>query len=163
MEDQAYQTALRYLERRETSEQGLASYLGRKGFEEAPIAAAIERLVRLGYIDDRRWARLMVREGLRQRRGENWVRQKVRQKKARVTEEELKEWFSEEASAMGVTPAEEARRYVERRYDTSLFKKDFAARQKAMAALVRRGYSFDQARTAVVEAGTRLEPEEVEE
>jgi regulatory protein len=63
----ALPAALRLLARREHSEAELAERLGRKGFADASIAAAINRCRDLGYVDDARFAleraRSLMRNG----------------------------------------------------------------------------------------------------
>jgi regulatory protein len=53
----AYAAALRMLTRRDHSRAELAGKLAAKGFPEAVVTELLERLIALGYLDDRRFAR----------------------------------------------------------------------------------------------------------
>jgi regulatory protein len=65
----AYATALKMLTRRDHGRAELAGKLAAKGFGEPAIAATLDRLAGLGYLDDRRYARLWAEAALRSGRG----------------------------------------------------------------------------------------------
>jgi regulatory protein len=65
----AYAAALKMLTRRDHGRAELAGKLAAKGFAEPDIAATLDRLTGLGYLDDRRFARLWAESALRSGRG----------------------------------------------------------------------------------------------
>ena len=65
----ALTSALRSLTRRDHSEAELCRKLRDKGFAEADIEAAIARLKRMGYLDDRRFAERWAESAIRNGRG----------------------------------------------------------------------------------------------
>ena len=65
----AFAAALKILTRRDHGRAELAGKLAGKGFEEQIIAATLDRLAGLGYLDDRRFARLWAEAALRSGRG----------------------------------------------------------------------------------------------
>ncbi len=65
----AYAAALKMLTRRDHGRAELAGKLAAKGFGEPAITATLERLAGLGYLDDRRFARLWADAALRSGRG----------------------------------------------------------------------------------------------
>lgn len=63
----AFAEALAIVARREYSEAELGDRLRRKGYDEAAVAAAVERCVEAGYVDDLRYARLRAERRLERR------------------------------------------------------------------------------------------------
>lgn len=58
--EQAHETALRFLSYRPRSEREVADYLRRKGFDAPTVEAELERLRRVGLVDDRAFAQFWV-------------------------------------------------------------------------------------------------------
>lgn len=58
--EQAHEIALRFLSYRPRSEREVADYLRRKGFDARTVEAELERLRRVGLVDDRAFARFWV-------------------------------------------------------------------------------------------------------
>ncbi|MDO4581117.1 MAG: regulatory protein RecX [Bacillota bacterium] len=59
--EKIFSTALAYLSRREYSQQELCNKLRARGAAAQPLAEALERLKRLGYLDELRYAQAFVR------------------------------------------------------------------------------------------------------
>ena len=143
--------ALHYVSRFATSRAKLTSYIGRKirerGWdgEAADIAALVERLVRLGYIDDRAYALAKSRSLTSRGYGEGRVRQALHI--AGIGEEEAVE-ARDHASGQAV---DAALHYARRRRigPYALDVMDIKQRQRAMASMIRAGHAFAIARAIV--------------
>lgn len=61
----AFDTAIYYLTFRDRSRKELCDKLTEKGYEEAEIAEAVEKLMSYGYIDDERYASSYIRNQMR--------------------------------------------------------------------------------------------------
>lgn len=61
----AFDTAIYYLTFRDRSRKELCDKLAEKGYEEAEIAEAVEKLMSYGYIDDERYASSYIRNQMR--------------------------------------------------------------------------------------------------
>ena len=149
--------ALHYVSRFATSRAKLTTYLKRKirerGWdgEAVDLVALVERLVRLGYVDDRAFALAKSRSLTARGYGEGRVRQALHI--AGIAEEEGVE-ARDHASAQSV---DAALHYARRRrigpYATGAT--DMKERQRAMAAMIRAGHNFGLARAIVaLEPGT---------
>lgn len=68
-EGSAWHDAVRQLARRDLGENEIRAALQRRGHPEADIAAALQRLTELGYVDDRRVARHLAERLVEQLRG----------------------------------------------------------------------------------------------
>ena len=73
----AKEYALRALDRRDYSARELTRKLLEKGYEEAETAAAVERLMELGFVDDARYAPLLVRHYAAKGYGAQRVKQEL--------------------------------------------------------------------------------------
>ena len=143
--------ALHYVSRFATSRAKLTSYIGRKirerGWdgEGADVAALVERLARLGYVDDRAYALAKSRSLTSRGYGEGRVRQALYV--AGIGEEEGVE-ARDHASAQSV---DAALHYARRRRigPYALDVADPKQRQRAMAAMIRAGHGFALARAIV--------------
>jgi len=60
LQEQAHEAALRFLSYRPRSEREVADHLRRKGFDARTVEAELERLRRVGLVDDRAFARFWV-------------------------------------------------------------------------------------------------------
>jgi regulatory protein len=144
--------ALAYVARFATSRAKLASYLRRKlrergwvGDEEPPIDAVVERCCRSGFVDDRAYALSKSQVLARRGYGENRLAQSLRA--AGISEDDAgpaRRLAAEEAGRAAL-------RFAERRRIGPFAREqaDLAGRQKALAAMVRAGHSFDLARRIV--------------
>lgn len=156
--------ALDYLSRRDRSIAEVESHLESKGVGGEEIAEVLKRIVALGYLDEDRLARAMVRDSRLASRGPRAAWLKIRRKKIegwsieRVTEE----WRLGQDSAFALRPDpdpdpdEDVRRdpelevalaFVRRRYPDHAT--DRRQAQRALGALLRRGFSFEKAKQAL--------------
>ena len=144
--------ALHYVSRFATSRAKLATYLGRKirerGWDEGPpadIAALVERLSRLGYVDDAAFALAKSRSLTSRGYGVGRVRQALY---GAGIGEEAAAPARDHASAQSV---DAARHYARRRRigPFALAAPDPKARQRALAAMIRAGHDFALARAIV--------------
>ena len=156
--------ALHYVGRFATSRAKLATYLKRKirergwdGEREADTGALVERLARLGYVDDRAYAVAKSRSLTSRGYGEGRVRQALHL--AGIAEEEGQE-ARDHASAQAVDAALHfARRRRIGPYASAW--PDPAERQRAMGAMIRAGHGFALAKAIIALApGTEIDPRE---
>ena len=160
-EERLRELALHYVGRFATTRAKLATYLGRKlrergwAGEGAPdLPALVERLADLGYVDDRAFG--VAKAGSLTARG--YGKRRVRQALAMAG-------VREDDAADGTAIAEEratdaALRFAARRRIGPYAPQplDPAAREKALAAMVRAGHDFALAR-AIVDAKPGIPPE----
>ncbi len=144
--------ALRYVERYATTRAKLAAFLTRKlrerGWDEAgepPVAALVERLAGLGYVDDRAFA--TARAAALGRRGYGERRVDAALRAAGIGEEEGAE--AREEARRGAWAA--ALRFAERRRIGPFAAEtpDRAGREKALAGLLRAGHPIALAKRLV--------------
>lgn len=144
--------ALHYVSRFATSRAKLATYLGRKirerGWHEGPpadVAALVERLARLGYVDDAAFAMSKSRSLTSRGYGVGRVRQALYG--AGIGENDAAP-ARDHATAQSV---EAARHYARRRRigPFALAAPDPKARQRALSAMIRAGHDFALARAIV--------------
>ena len=160
-EERLRELALGYVGRFATTRARLATYLNRKlrergwaGEGTPDLSALVERLAELGYVDDRVFA--LAKASALTARG--YGTRRVRQALAHAG-------VDEEDSADGTALAQEgaaeaALRYARRRRigPYALQQADPAAREKALAAMIRAGHDFALAR-AIVDANPGNPPE----
>lgn len=139
-EERAFQKVARVVSIREQSTATMRAKLAQAGFEEAVVEGALERARACGFIDDRRYAEVLVRSAIAAGKG------------LRLVEQEL--------DALGVG-LEEVQAYQEHCEDAgdevsraldALARKRFTAKNRWQAGyrfLVQRGYSNDAASSAV--------------
>lgn len=154
--------ALHYVSRFATSRAKLATYLGRKirergwdGEPAADIAALVERLARLGYVDDSAFALAKSRALTSRGYGAGRVRQALHV--AGIGEEEAVA-ARDHASAQSI---DAALHYARRRRigPYALAAPDPKQRQRALAAMIRAGHGFGLARAIVaLEPGREPDP-----
>lgn len=153
--------ALSYVGRFATSNAKLKGYLKRKlrergwaGDGEPPVDALADRLVRLGYVDDRAYALAKARTLTSRGYGGRRVRQALTQ--AGIGEED-----SVDANELSAAEAYQAAiRFARRRslgpYAAS--RPEPAARERAIAAMIRAGHSFGIAKQ-IIDLGPGEAPE----
>jgi len=128
--------ALRRLAIREYGSGEMRAYLRRKGVSSQGAAETVEALVKEKLIDDRRYARVIVRDQSFKDKGPTAILAKLRQKGVQIELREVREIFG---SAADVSEAEAVKRILDRRYPNA--KKDPKEARRAYMALLRRGFS----------------------
>lgn len=143
MNTDAYNAALRRLGIREYSRIEMKSYLEKKGFDAVEVDEVLAALVEKKFLDESRYARAVVRYQFGRGKGPSYIRARLKQKGVDLSTSEMKEILSEVGQK---SELEMAREIVSRRYSKC---GDRAQAQKAIQALLRRGFSYDIARQAV--------------
>jgi regulatory protein len=146
------QAALAYAGRYATTRAKLAFYLGRKlrergwsGAGDPPVAALVERMARLGYVDDRAFA--AARAAALSRRGYGARRVGAALRAAGIGDED-----AADAREIAADAAWEAALHFARRRRIGPFAEaeaDRPAREKALAAMLRAGHPLPIARRLV--------------
>ncbi|MBE3576669.1 MAG: regulatory protein RecX [Limnochordales bacterium] len=145
--------ALRYLGRRDRSEQEVRHYLARAGFSASVIAEVVARLVNWGYLNDRRLAEEWITTRLaRGQAGKERLRHELyRRGIAAATVEEALAAISAEMEGEAALAA--AERWLGRtaRVDPGSGSQEALAglRRRLWAFLIRRGYTGEIARAVV--------------
>ena len=137
----AKRKALSLLDRRDYSRAELLQKLAEKGYEDAAATSAVDRLVELGFVDDARYAPIVVRHYAAKGYGAQRIRGELRR---RGIPKEL--WDA----AMAEMPAQDET--VDRLLRARLKgadPDDHAALRRATDALLRRGYGWDEINAAV--------------
>lgn len=150
--EKAKNAAIRKISRREHSSGDVLAHLIEKGYGEALSAEVVAHLIEKNWLNDQRFAEVLVRYQASRGKGPSYIRNKLREKKLQMNDEEI---LSIVAKASGKTEVERAKEIVERRYPG--YREDFKIAQKAFAALVRRGFSFEIARQATSKREERLD------
>ena len=146
----AKKRALWLLDKRDYSRAELKKKLTEKGFEDAAADAALDRLSELGYVDDARYAPIVVRHYAAKGYGARRVRQELGRRG-------IPKDFWDAALAEMPEQEESVDRLLRARLRGADLT-DRAALKKASDALVRRGYAWDEI-TAAIER-LRAEQEE---
>jgi len=151
----AWQLALDCLGRRERSAKELEVFLVKKGIGQAEIAAVLQRLVELRYLDEERLAAALIRDTRMAGRGPRaaWLKLKKRGVAGWGLERVETVWRESSGSALG--PVEQvqaseldlALAFIRRRY--AGYASDRKQASRALGALVRRGFSVSVARKAI--------------
>lgn len=143
----AIDRALRALGQRAHSEQEIVDKLTRSGFDERTIAQTMAKLAQYKLTDDdafaEQWARSRVRRGM----GPYRIAQELRHKG--VDAGTIQE-------AVGAIDQDDAMERAVALATKHLRRGDERARKRAYDALVRRGYDFDMARSALSVAAEQL-------
>jgi regulatory protein len=152
--------AFGYVARFATSRAKLASYLGRKlrergwcGEREPDVAAVVDKVVGLGFVDDAAFAGMKAASLIRRGYGKGRVRQAL-----------AASGIGDEDGSDALALAEDqqiaaALRFAQRRRigPYAAVQGDMAARQKALAAMLRAGHPMDLARRIVAATPGNLE------
>lgn len=144
----AKEYALRALDRRDYSARELTRKLLDKGYEEAEAAAAVERLMELGFVDDARYAPLLVRHYAAKGYGAQRVKQELSR---RGIARELWDAAMEEMPQQDDTVDRLLRSRL--RSETP----DRAEIKRASDYLLRRGYRWDEIKSALARLGSEIE------
>lgn len=143
----AFNSAMFSLDMRDHSEREIRQKLSRK-YDENSVDTAVEKLLDLGLVNDRRYAELLTRELFeRKRYGKNRVRSELYRKgiASEIVNEVLEEYENENEPDNVQTIVD----IIEKKYYNKLI--DEKSRQKVVASLVRLGYSFSDIRQAMRE------------
>lgn len=143
----AFNSAMFSLDMRDHSEREIRQKLSRK-YDENSVDTAVEKLLDLGLVNDRRYAEILTRELFeRKRYGKNRVRSELYRKgiASEIVNEVLEEYENENEPDNVQTIVD----IIEKKYYNKLI--DEKSRQKVVAALVRLGYSFSDIRQAMRE------------
>ena len=145
-EDRAFERALRALNRRERTTAELAAWLAQRGFTPATVDAVLDRLTETGGLDDARFARIYAED---KRELAGWGAERIRTElHARGVAPGLID-----AALRAVTPEGEAERATALLAKRGAPLDGDAARARALAFLLRRGYPSEVAYDAVRRAG----------
>jgi len=144
----AKERALQMLDRRDYSRAELIRKLTEKGYEEAEAAEAADRLAELGFVDDARYAPIIVRHYAAKGYGAQRVRQELQR---RGIPKELWDTAMQEMPRQDDTVDRLLRARL--RSDTP----DRAELKRASDFLLRRGYSWDEVKSAVARYSAEIE------
>ncbi|HUX86767.1 MAG TPA: regulatory protein RecX [Chloroflexota bacterium] len=148
--ERTFDRALRFLESRPRSEREVRTRLLQHGIPETRIDAVVERLRKIGLIDDAAFARFWIENRERfSPRGARALKAELRQKglTAEVVGEEVDDSVDESASAREVA-LRRAPRLAQLDYQTF--------RQKLWALLARRGFNYEVIPAAIEEAWSEV-------
>ena len=152
------EVAFRLLGRRDFGVSELTQRLMDKGFERDEVTNVVARLQELGAVDDARYARILVSSRARLNR---WGRRRIQlDMQRRLLDEQLitqtlNAWEEGELEEEAESWTTQATNLLTRRYGRWQGRLEDKEFQKRMNFLLRRGYSYDQARQAL--AATREE------
>lgn len=144
----AKERALALLDRRDYSRAELLKKLTEKGVEEAEAVAVVDRLAELGFVDDTRYAPLVVRKYAARGYGPQRVKMELQK---RGIPRELWDTALQEIPQQDDT--------VDRLLRTKLHGEtpDRAELKRAADFLLRRGYSWDEIKAAVARYNAEIE------
>lgn len=133
--------ALWYLDRMDYSEKALYDKLVQKGFDRKASSAVVAKLVELGLLNDRRYAEHLAEKLTQQGNSQRAALQKMLLKGVPydLAKEVLSETETDEVSKILAL--------IEKKYSGKLWDPDNF--QKVYAALVRRGFSYGDVKTAL--------------
>jgi len=146
--EEALGRAFRYLGHRARSRAELERYLGRRGYEDAVVAATLGRCEALGYVDDRAFATSWVRDRIRLKpRGIARLRSELRKKGVSAADAEagIGRAFEEE----GVTERDLLERAAGKKWRARRTDDPLKARRRLSGYLRRRGFPGHDIREVV--------------
>lgn len=133
-DDKAYGLALAYVARRLRSQWELRDYFRRKGYDEALSEQILQRLEKLGLVDDEKFARAWVNDRrLFKSTSKRRLTQELRAK--RISDDIIDEVLAEDET----DERQVLRELVERKRKQSRYQDDL----KLMQYLARQGFSYD--------------------
>lgn len=141
--DRAYQYILRRQSVRDHSRQELEKKLKTMGYRASCIEAALDKAVGFNFVSDTRAYQMLEREALRLRRGPRWLDLKLKQRGLSKWKGETPD-LVEEPLLRTEEHWLEIQRDVRRRYPD--FEKSPKDKKKAFDFLLRRGFTFEQAK-----------------
>lgn len=142
-DDKAYGLALAYVARRLRSKWELTDYFRRKGYDEALSEQILQRLERLGLVDDEKFARAWVNDRrLLKATSKRRLVQELRAKRIAddITESVLAEDETDERQVL--------RELVERKRKQTRYQDDL----KLMQYLARQGFGYDDIKAVLAES-----------
>ena len=140
----ARQVALRRLDRRECSAADISQTLRRKGFSQDIITEVVQDLVERKWIDDEKFASILVRDQALRGKGSKWIQMKLRTQGIQAESETISELIQ---STTNASELQVAQSLIRRRYPQA--KEDPSIAKKAIQALLRRGFTYEIARKAI--------------
>lgn len=141
----AWNLALRKISRKDRTSQEIRLFLAQSGFASSIVEDTLRRMVEYKFLDDARYAAAFTRLQGQRGKGPAVIRMKLKQKGLVLTDAEIVRIVEE---AQGRDDLARAIEIVERRYPG--FREDRSIGKKAYEALVRRGFSFELARKAIL-------------
>lgn len=140
------QLALKRVSIREYGSGELGKYLERKGASAEDARLIVQDLKGRGYLDDRRYARVIARHQAARDKGPQYILGRLRQKGVDLSLSEVKKIYDEclaqgQSLGRGDSEIEAVQRVLERRYPRA--KTDRSEAKRAYAALLRRGFSSE--------------------
>ena len=152
---QALDAALEYLSHRPRSRAEVERHLGRKGFDEAAVAAAVERCRELDYLDDRAFAADFARDRIRLKpRGSLRIVMELRKKG--VSEADARAGVEAAFRDEGVSDRELLERAARKRWESRRSDDPRVVRRRLWSYLRRRGFRTSEIRDVVEELVDRL-------
>ena len=137
----AFLMAISYLEKYNVSKKGVKDYLKKKGMEKNAIDIAVQKLESYGYVDDRSFAKNYF-ESLKENKGKRVIERKLKEKGiSQEIIDELMENVDDED--------EEERADVLARKFAKNREKTLKNKQKCLAHLIYKGYSYSVAQKVV--------------
>lgn len=148
--EMALKQAMRLLSGKDYSKKALIQKLTDKKFSPETCESIMERLTEYGYIDDARYAKKLARNYIEVKKyGKKRAKMMMIEKglSSALADKALSKYSDEEI-------IDEIIAIIEKKYYDSFFESGLEGhkeRQKAMAALARRGYGYEQIKKAVAE------------
>lgn len=139
--------ALVYLNRRERTVAEVRARLRRADFDEAEADAAVQELIELGYLDDRRFARLFVED---KRTLEQWGAERIARSLSErgVDRELIAQALADADGGAGASgEMDRALELLQRRFPAA--PRERRERERAFGVLVRKGYDSELAGDAI--------------
>lgn len=151
-EEKARAFLIQKISRRERPSAELRKALLAKGCEESLANRLIQDFVRMGYVNDQRYAEAYIRYQAMRGKGPRYIQMKLKEVSLSISDDEIAAVILERTGEDHLT---RARAIVERRY--ARYREDPKTAKKAYEALIRRGFSFDIARKAVFDKAPDFE------
>lgn len=141
-DDKAYNLALTYVVRRMRSRWELTDYFRRKGYDEALAAQILEKLERLGFVDDSKFAAAWVRNRrLLKAVSKRRLTQELRQK--RIADDIIEQVLTEDET--------DERAVLKELIDRKRKQSRYQDPQKLMRYLAGQGFAYDDIKSAMNE------------
>jgi regulatory protein len=155
--EQALAAAYRHLNRRERTQAEMRAHLERAGMDPRDIERAISVLIEEGYLDDARFARLLIQD---KRELEGWGSDRIRRVLlTRGVDPDLVQDALAEQDAVAEqgagTEIERALALLRRRFPSP--PRDRRERDRALGVLLRKGYDADLALDAIAAHGRQMD------
>jgi regulatory protein len=142
----AFELAYRYIGKRERTVAEVRARLQRAELPADEIDGTVAELQQLGYVDDARYARMLVED---KRALEGWGRRRIvlTLRQRGVAEHEIEAALAEDDGEGDEAEVARALAVLERRFPDGL--PDPSARRRAFGVLTRKGYAGESAATAL--------------